>query len=104
MAMLWDSINKESAQVMITYLKNQNGLVSSPNGIIEENGEIKLNYTWNKMAFLWGGGIQVPYKNVCVNHIHSIVLEKFYISTQQCHLFGLLLALKFSLLGEMTVI
>lgn len=104
LAMLWGSINEDSA--LVTYLKNffshnkgkavvketgiwflkdennQNWLGSSPDAIIEEDGILK---TVIEIKCPYMGGKPVPYKNVCVNHIPQIMLEMFCTSTQQCH-------------------
>lgn len=62
--------------------KNQSWLGSSPDGIIEENGEIK---TVLKIKCPFLGGKPFPYRNVCISHIPQIMLEMFSTSTQQCH-------------------
>ena len=88
LAMLWGSINEDSA--LVTYLKNffshnkgkavvketgiwflkdennQNWLGSSPDAIIEEDGILK---TVIEIKCPYMGGKPVPYKNVCDNHI-----------------------------------
>ena len=96
LAMLWGSINEDSA--LVTYLNkffsqnkggavvkddnNINWLGSSPGGIIELDGILK---TVIEIKCPFMGGKPVPYKNVCVNHIPQIMLEMFCTSTQQCH-------------------
>ena len=96
LAILWGSINEDSASV--TYLnkfcsqnkggavvketgiwflkddKNQNWLGSSPDGIIEQDG---ISKTVIKIKCPFIGGKPVPYKNVCVNRIPQIMLEMF---------------------------
>ena len=104
LAMLWGSINEDSA--LVTYLKNffpkdkdgvviketgvwylkdennQDWLGSSPDGIIGRDGTLK---TVIEIKCPYMGGKPIPYKNVCINHIPQIMLEMFCTSTQQCH-------------------
>ena len=107
LAMLWESINEDSA--LVTYLKNffpedKDGVVIKVTGIwllkdgagqprmvrilsrwytvIEHNGILK---TVIEIKCPFMGGKPIPYKNVCINHIPQIMFEMFCTSTKRCH-------------------
>jgi len=89
-----DLIVKETGIWFLNDDKSQSWLGPSPDGIIEESGQIK---TVLEIKCPFKGGQTVPYRNVCINHI-SKPRQKCSVHplSNVTMLFGLLLALKFS--------